>query len=100
MTTDRYKKYRRRHWISIYKIKKGCSVCGYNEDPVAMHFDHKDPKTKKKSIAHMLEYAIKTLIEEIRKCDVLCANCHCIKTHRERVLDGSRHEQPPKRRDT
>lgn len=95
MTKSKYKKYRRRHWISMYKLSKGCCVCGYNEHPVALHFDHIEPLTKKKSIAHMLEYSLATLIKEIRKCRILCANCHFVKTHRECLINGRRYEQPP-----
>jgi len=32
--------------IGRWKCRKGCEVCGYKSHPVALHLDHKDPKTK------------------------------------------------------
>ncbi len=75
---------RRRHWLGKYKIHKGCCVCGYKDHAVALHFDHIEPKIKRAAIAHMMAYSLKALTKEIRKCRVLCANCHYVKTDRGR----------------
>jgi hypothetical protein len=75
---------RRRYWLDKYKCSKGCEICGYNEQPVALHFDHKYPSEKKRAIAHMMDYKLTNLINEIRKCRILCANCHYIETDKER----------------
>lgn len=63
-----------------YKSLCGCSVCGI-KDPRVLEFDHKDPSTKIASVAGLMaaKVSLKQIKEEIRKCDVLCANCHRIK---------------------
>jgi hypothetical protein len=71
---------RRRHWLNNYKIKKGCERCGYNTHGVALHFDHIEPPKKVDQVSKMLKGGRRKLIEEVRKCRVLCANCHAIKT--------------------
>ena len=63
------------------KLKRGCTCCGYNFHACALDFDHLDPTTKTRDIAKMHTTSISTLTEEIKKCQVLCANCHRIKTH-------------------
>lgn len=83
------KKYlRRRYWLNRYKETKGCSRCGYKEHGVAIDFDHKDPSTKKFNISHRLPNSyLPTLFKEIRKCRLLCANCHRIKTLEDNQFD-------------
>ncbi len=75
---------RRRHWLDKYKMNKGCCVCGYKDHAVALHFDHIEPTAKRAAVAHMITYSLKALIKEVRKCRVLCANCHYVKTDRGR----------------
>lgn len=47
-----------------------------------MDFDHRDPKAKKKGLTSItrLAHSRKTLEDEIAKCDVICANCHRMRT--------------------
>ena len=47
-----------------------------------MDFDHRDPSTKiDKVCAFVFKGSKRLLLEEIAKCDVVCANCHKIRTH-------------------
>jgi len=75
---------RRRYWINKYKVARGCDICGYQKKAVALHFDHIDSSKKKRAVAHMIDVSIKNLIAEVRKCRLLCANCHYIETDKER----------------
>jgi hypothetical protein len=61
-----------------------CVDCG-ESDPVVLEFDHRDATTKFRAVAQMIEarYAWSTILEEIEKCDVRCANCHRRKTSRQ-----------------
>jgi len=53
-----------------------CFNCGYKKCLGALQFHHKNPKEKEFSISgnHTLKH--KTLYEEVKKCIILCANCH------------------------
>lgn len=57
-----------------------CADCGNRFPAVAMDFDHIGPKNK--SIATMVSqgYKIDLILEEIRKCEVVCACCHRVRT--------------------
>jgi hypothetical protein len=62
-------------------LKKGkiCSICGFS-DHRALQYHHRDPKTKKFNVsdAIRLGYGMDSILAEIEKCDILCANCHSI----------------------
>ena len=80
----------RQGWMKIrvekfYKIVNEaksvpCMDCGGVFPPCAMDFDHRDAEEKKFNIAQAASRTIDSLIEEIAKCDVVCANCHRIRT--------------------
>lgn len=65
-----------RHVTSAIKLFFGCKVCGYCKNANALEFHHRDPKTKTRGVARLSHVGLKKLLEEISKCDVLCANCH------------------------
>jgi len=67
---------RRREWLNKYKKAKGCEWCGYKMYSEALHFDHKDQTQKHREVSSMYGCKLKAIIEEVRKCRVLCANCH------------------------
>ena len=75
------RKARRYYWLNKYKTSKGCEDCGYNSHAVALDFDHINPREKSFNISARVDLStVKTIINEVRKCRVLCANCHRIKT--------------------
>lgn len=54
-----------------------CQLCGYNKSMVALEFHHLDRSDKKFSISKMNgTKGYITLLEEIKKCVLLCSNCH------------------------
>lgn len=69
--------------INQIKMERGCADCGYAENPVALHFDHRDPTQKLFGIAKALTCSWERLQAEIEKCDVRCANCHAIRSAQE-----------------
>lgn len=79
LTRSNWLKRRRRHWLGCLKVALGCALCGYNKAPEALDFDHLDPASKKFNVTRG-GASIKRVIEEVRKCRVLCANCHRIET--------------------
>lgn len=65
-------------WVAEYKKKLGCGRCG-NTDPRVLDFHHKDERTKSFTIGLVRrEVGAEKLIKEIKKCIVVCANCHRI----------------------
>jgi len=63
-----------------YKVLKGCTECGYNDHPYALEFDHIDPLQKHMAISDMYCYSWPRVKAELAKCQLLCGNCHNIKT--------------------
>lgn len=69
-------------------------VCGLKSEPCkdcnksfhwfAMEFDHNDSNRKVANISYMVlrGYAKSVILEEIEKCDLLCAICHRMRTGR------------------
>lgn len=54
-----------------------CSRCGYSKSNAALQFHHTEPKNKSFSIGSKQQsYSLERLIEEAKKCILLCANCH------------------------
>lgn len=70
----------RRLKIDEIKLQRGCADCGYNQHPAALHFDHVDPTNKTFKISTSLTRRWDTVLAEIAKCVVRCANCHAVKT--------------------
>lgn len=70
----------------MIKKERGCVDCGYNEHAVALQFDHVSGN-KKASVSNLIrsDYAWKTILEEINKCEVRCANCHAVVTAHRKV---------------
>lgn len=66
-----------RGWITNIKVSVGCKECG-ERHPAVLAFHHVDRRTKKMRISQMIaRKQPKSVIElEIKKCVVLCANCH------------------------
>jgi len=66
--------------INSIKLKKGCKDCGYNKHAIALDFDHLSDK--KYNISDMVAngYSIESIEKEAGKCEVVCANCHRVRT--------------------
>lgn len=70
---------RNRRWAAEYLRSHPCVDCG-ETDIVVLEFDH--VRGKKKNLNLMIHgtYSIKTIQAEIDKCDVVCVNCHRVRT--------------------
>lgn len=101
----------RRDWLNRCKDRP-CEDCGNRFPPQSMDFDHREPELKRFTIARATVKAEKIawtpgrrrrvrntkerqvtwaeLRAEVAKCDVVCANCHRLRTqkrHRLRQID-------------
>jgi len=101
---------RRVYWLRKIKTSKGCEKCGYNESPVALDFAHINPREK--HLAMVMRSGgngiinlytricivdkekntlyLKELIAEVRKCKIICKNCHVIQTYNNKEFNGAK----------
>lgn len=62
--------------INLIKKESGCFFCTENE-PICLDFHHINPKDKSFLISTVaLHFKWETVVQEINKCKVICANCH------------------------
>lgn len=85
LVTAKAKTESRRRLLHSIKITAGCADCGYNAHPVALDFDHRPGEKKLFCVASGLSRSLKSLFLEIMKCDVVCSNCHRIRTAERRA---------------
>lgn len=70
--------------LLIFKRGKPCSDCENSFHPQSMDFDHRGDKTMNVSVmAGRRSWA--DILIEISKCDLVCANCHRVRTARRRL---------------
>ena len=68
-----------------------CTDCGRTYPPVAMDFDHREGQSKKSGVMNLVSRAgLSEILAEVAKCDVVCANCHRMRTYRRRELSSGR----------
>lgn len=53
-----------------------CIVCGYNNCSSALEFHHKDPSKKDFSISSYDQLNWNKLVDEAKKCILVCCRCH------------------------
>jgi hypothetical protein len=61
---------------------KPCMDCGKSYPSYVMDFDHREPHLKEFNIGSYTKNGINQIRLEIAKCDVVCANCHRIRTYK------------------
>jgi hypothetical protein len=66
--------------LAEIKEASGCVDCGINNH-IILDFDHL--RNKKYNISRMIHdgFSWKAIKKEIEKCEIVCANCHRIRTH-------------------
>ena len=62
-------------FLREHKLKVGCVDCGYSNHHAALEFHHEGEKDVNLSFAKSLDMAKR----EMKKCVVLCSNCHRIR---------------------
>jgi hypothetical protein len=56
-----------------------------------MDFDHRDPDSKRAAVTRMIGRAgTARILDEVAACDIVCANCHRLRTFRRRSTDTVR----------
>jgi hypothetical protein len=62
-----------------------CADCGRRSPPCVMQFDHRDPATKAHEVTRILMRARSVIFAEVAKCDIVCTNCHRVRTYERRI---------------
>lgn len=85
-----------RAFICQYKTGKPCADCGHTFPPKVMDFDHRPGTVKKGNLANIsLFSSVALALREIAKCDLVCSNCHRIRTFsRPRTVQQSEPDVP------
>lgn len=76
------KRARNQAFVDAIKLTAGCVDCGYSEHACALDFDHIPERGAKAfSISSRMSLVITArLVAEIEKCEVVCSNCHRVRT--------------------
>lgn len=80
-----------RNWYTSLKAGRPCADCGQVFHPAAMHWDHLPGYEKTAALGVLVRHGSRQrILEEIEKCELVCANCHAIRTSVRR--EGKRPE--------
>jgi hypothetical protein len=71
---------RAREFIAAYFATHSCVNCG-ESDPIVLTFDHVRGE-KRNNVADMVRdgLGVESIKDEIEKCEVVCFNCHALRT--------------------
>jgi hypothetical protein len=77
-TNQEMNDYMKRRWrlrreVAVKFLGGACTLCGSVSD---LHFHHSDPLTKVNTIAKMSSSSEEKFWAEVRKCVLLCGDCH------------------------
>lgn len=73
---DVYDRGKKKRLEFISKFGSKCHRCGYSEFPCSLHFHHLNKNEKDPNFQQSRGWAVERLDEELKKCVLLCANCH------------------------
>jgi hypothetical protein len=63
-----------------------CADCGGRFETCAMDFDHRVPAEKRYTVTRMVgRVPTSAILDEVAKCDIVCANCHRLRTYAARA---------------
>jgi hypothetical protein len=83
----------RRNWLTKYKEECGCQNCAQKFAGVALDFHHRPEEIKLFNLANCSNRNFELIKNEVIKCDVLCKNCHALKTlesgHHKKAAEAS-----------
>lgn len=71
-------------WYRELKHQKPCRDCGAVLHYCQLDFDHLPQYQKRFEVSQMvrLGYEKEKIVEEVRKCELVCKNCHALRTWR------------------
>lgn len=88
------KKRERKEQAVEYKGEK-CEHCGGVFPPCVYDFHHIEPTTKEGILTHMFQLKWDTVVKELEKCLLLCANCHRLEHYKGNNMNDVNTENAP-----
>lgn len=76
---NEYSRKRKREVVDHFGDK--CNDCGNTYPQYVYQFHHLDPESKDVNPSHAISKNPTKMWEELKKCVMLCANCHMIRHH-------------------
>ena len=85
---ENYKRLKKEYWSRrvelLNRLKTSpCVDCGVQYNPWIMNFDHRNPEEK--VFCPSSSCSIELMEKELKKCDIVCSNCHAERTHNQRM---------------
>ena len=83
---ESYNAYMRRYHLKrYYRLRKMAieylgGKCAQCDNKTNLELDHKDKETKEIEVSRMLNVSLKAFWAEVKKCQLLCDECHSVKT--------------------
>lgn len=79
---EKNRRKRERMRIILRQAKsRPCADCGERFPYFVMDFDHREGEHKEKEVGLLIAtLSMRRLLDEIEKCDVVCSNCHRVRT--------------------
>ncbi len=70
-----------RQAVLAFLERNPCVDCGISDTRV-LQFDHVDPREKRAAVSTLISdgHSLHSVMAEIDKCQVRCANCHLVRT--------------------
>lgn len=66
----------------VWELKnKPCVDCKRKFKPWQMQFDHRGEDVKVNRVSQMITHSWQKILDEIAKCDLVCANCHADRSY-------------------
>ena len=76
-------------WYLSLKDARPCTDCGGVYHPAAMQWDHLPGVDKVAHVAELYRGRRDRVLAEIAKCELVCANCHAVRTYERREQGDS-----------
>jgi hypothetical protein len=77
--------YMKRRELVRQMKSRACADCGIQYPFYVMDFDHREGERKEYELNRIDRMTIRAILSEIKKCDVVCANCHRVRTYKRRI---------------
>jgi hypothetical protein len=67
-------------WLASLKVGRPCTDCGRVFPHQVMQWDHRPGFEKLGDLSDFWVHSRQEILDEIAKCDLVCTNCHIIRT--------------------